>query len=497
MKKKRLCLVIALVLLAAVSLAAAYAIPWRSDRDYKKNDTFQHINAGWKAAEDGTFSVTMDVQLDPTVMESLTVTFDTPAESPLQVELTIQGRDAVEAVIPAGESACTIPVGGWADAYRLTVSGITADPEETELPLLTVDHGAMPNLRVLYFLLPLLWGLAFIIYFAWGKAPKMHMVCLSVLLSVGTMLVMVKGVTMFYLWDEPIHFSNVLCMAGLEGGGGNGYFARFSLWNTGYFPYAAGMAVSNLLGLSLLTGYRVSLLCNVAFYSMLCTLAVKHAPKYKMTFLCLGCMPICTMLASSFSYDSMVIGGLLLGTALVLEELYSPRKITGGKMMAMVIAFGILTLCKQAYSIMLLLMLLLPESKFESRKQRKLFRLYVVLFFVLCMASLALPDSYGDQKGGDARFANTDSMGQIALMLKEPVHFFKAFMHELRQDGPGFFIETPTMWCVWGESAKLGLLAFLLMFFIAPLYRDAQEPSVGLRGKTRLVLLLLFIAPIL
>ena len=226
-------------------------------------------------------------------------------------------------------------------------------------------------------------------------------------------------------WDEEIHLSYVQDLALYFPGGLRSAANGLVTWHAGYLPLVAGY---NLGGLLNLVGwrnpdlpYRCAVIVSTICYAAACAAAVKHAPRYKVSFLLAGTMPILIFQATCATYDTTVAAAVILGAALWLETLEQPGRMSGGRAAALtaVLAFG--TVAKPAYSVILLILLTIPGKKFGSPREKRLFRLYTVMMLCWCAVGMLIQGPYGDVMGGDARFAGTDSAAQIRGMLSDPI----------------------------------------------------------------------------
>lgn len=352
--------------------------------------------------------------------------------------------------------------------------------------LLTFNSGAWINLPVFVFVLTLLWGVVAVGWEMQQDKICLHRLVLILVLLAGFMGVMCRPAMEFYGWDESTHRGFVYIFSGYEPYTLDEYLINFSTWFFGYMPYTLGVAAGNLLNLSEAAMLRMGSLTGIAVYAVMAALAVKYAPRYKVTFAFFALLPTCIALAGFHSYDATVIGYLLLGLALLLDEMDKPEKLlSGGKSLAMIFLFVIGTIAKPAYSLLLLLLWMLPVSKFSSKKRQTLFRLFVLLMLVMCLVSMTL-GTYDNVAGGDERMGDTDSAGQIAFVLSQPATFFQMFGNYLKSNALHLFTSIGACWGLLNSSAKVSQILVWALFLLCPLCSLQESTVQGLSGRRRI-----------
>ena len=256
------------------------------------------------------------------------------------------------------------------------------------------------------------------------------------------------------------------------------YLGRVVSWDPGYLPLALGGTLAGFFTRDSAVLYRACILMSSLCYAVLAALAVKHAPRFRVTFLVAATIPANLFQMTSRTYDTVVIGCILLGLALVLESCAREERVTPlrGMTMAAVMAFG--TVAKPAYSLVLLSLFLIPADRFGGRKQAWLYRGFAGLMLCWCLAALVLPGAYDAVRGGDSRFPGANSGEQIAWIMEAPLeracipfrHFWEA------QD---FLMNMGLAhWAYLGNRPEAGALYLALMLGVAPLcvWGEREEP---------------------
>ena len=270
-------------------------------------------------------------------------------------------------------------------------------------------------------------------------------------------------------WDEEIHWMHVQAMDLRNPGGLRFLAADLITWNPGYVPLAIGYNLAKLFSAADEAAYRTAIGFSAVCYAAMCALAVARAPRYKASFLAAGTMPVFFYLATCMSYDTVVAGSILLGTALLMETLDREEKMSAFRGVTMISLLGFGTVAKPAYSLALLGLMLIPGEKFASRGRKWIFRALVILMLAWCLCALAMPGAYDDVREGDARFAETSLAGQLEYMKAHPL---EGGLYPFRHmwDRQVYLTKAGISdWYSLGSSGTVDSIYLWLMLILAPL----------------------------
>lgn len=179
-----------------------------------------------------------------------------------------------------------------------------------------------------------------------------------------------------------------------------------------YLPQAVGLWVGRLMGANPLAAFYLARLANLLLATLLIYLAVKITPTFKWSLLLLGLTPIVCFQRSSLSCDAFIHAGSLLFFAGILRMASSASNAMKIRLKALVFSLGVaLTLCKQAYGVILFAFLLVPRSHFPSQRAYwKYFGSLLGVSFVLMLAwsilvrDLYVPTIAGNELGGQLKY---------------------------------------------------------------------------------------------
>ena len=243
--------------------------------------------------------------------------------------------------------------------------------------------------------------------------------------SIGMLVVVLRPMfeagSLWYSWDEEVHWDALIDMSLFRDGGVSGLAYRLTSSNPGYVPLAVGYNLAHIFTSDEVVLYHSAVAFSTLFYAAMAALAVKHAPKYKATFLVAGTLPTFLFLMASVNYDTVTVGCLLLGISLVLETMAHEGKMSSLRAITILSLLTFGTVAKELYSPILFFVMLIPDSKFESRGKAWAFRVFTLVAFVWCVYAVLVPGTHESVWTGDERFPGADPQGQIEYMLANPI----------------------------------------------------------------------------
>lgn len=195
-----------------------------------------------------------------------------------------------------------------------------------------------------------------------------------------------------------------------------------------YLPIGTVMKINDILGVPKSLSVFMCRFVQLLIYCLVISFAVKKIPTHKNLLMVIAILPQSLFLASSFSYDPTVTAFTLLSFAAFVDEYHNKdRKIKLSNVLIFVLAglYGIFP--KAIYSVFLLLMLLLPKSKFKNKKQYNYFRILIICTFAIGMASFMIAALFDPSIVNDVRGGAVSSSEQLKLILKAPLSFIKTF----------------------------------------------------------------------
>lgn len=145
-----------------------------------------------------------------------------------------------------------------------------------------------------------------------------------------------------------------------------------------YLPQIIGFSLGYSLKFNLLTSLFFAAICNLIFYTLIISLAIKITPIYKEVFFCIGLFPTTLNAAASLSYDTFINATSILFIAIIFYYRFCDVKLKWKDTIILAVILVILAPCKLVYGVLSLLIFLIPYSRYNSKKTMII--TYIVIF---------------------------------------------------------------------------------------------------------------------
>ncbi|MBQ3474593.1 MAG: DUF2142 domain-containing protein [Bacilli bacterium] len=218
------------------------------------------------------------------------------------------------------------------------------------------------------------------------------------------------------------------------------YFSNTSLYNfIIYVPQTTGILMGKILHLPPLMIAYLARLFNFATYILLLYFAIKLIPFLKKYVMLVALLPISLQEGVSLSPDALAISLSLLFVSLILYYRYEYKeKISNKKYTLLLTLSTILSLCKIVYIPILLLLLLIPQERFKSKKDKyiKVFLLIMICVIIngawTIFATRYLNESNpGVNSSDQVKYILTSPFNYIGVMLKTTKEHYTEFLHQV------------------------------------------------------------------
>ena len=193
-----------------------------------------------------------------------------------------------------------------------------------------------------------------------------------------------------------------------------------------YLPFSIGYKISNLLNLKFTTCIFISKFFNLLLYSILFYLAIKYAKYCKRIIFLIGLFPTNIFYASQFSCDPTITAGLTLATTMFMN-IITDDKLNKKYLIIFLLSVIWASLPKAIYCPLLLLLLFIPNNKFDNNKQAYMFKSLIIFITVLLLITFVIPAASGSA-GGDVRGGNTSVSGQLSFIIHNPLNYMKVLL---------------------------------------------------------------------
>ncbi len=271
--------------------------------------------------------------------------------------------------------------------------------------------------------------------------------------------------------DDKINYTNLL---NIKFNSQNRVFediSRIAVITYSPVPYiisAFAITIGKLLNLPPILLIYLGRLANLLSWIFLTYLAIRIMPVHKWVLFMIALIPMALFEATSLSADSLILGLSFIIVAVFFKFAFDENKkiINKKDIYILFILILLLSLSKQIYFVLLLLIFLIPSEKFGSRKQ--MFLVTGFLFFAIVIISggwnLLVKDLYVPI------VPQVSIAGQLAYILGDPLRFpyallktffYRGFSYQLLFVG-NFWLDIPLpMWWIGGYVLSIIPIALL------------------------------------
>ncbi len=254
------------------------------------------------------------------------------------------------------------------------------------------------------------------------------------------------------------------------------YQRQWSLTDTGYVTQALGLAAARWMGLPLHGQIIAARLCNMLGYVLLCFAAIRVLKRFRLTFAAIALMPTPIFLACNFSYDPTCMGLCMLGTALMLDAILDRKTpLTWKRLLAIFVTMFLGCTVKAVYAPLLLMMLMMPRSKFASKGQEIYVKIISMAILLVSVGGILLDISGDINVIQDSRGDGADSAAQVAFILSHPFTYFSYFISTLWTYFQSYLLDAHRIaWAYVGNcSGTWAALSLMLLLFTCYTDNDA------------------------
>ena len=272
----------------------------------------------------------------------------------------------------------------------------------------------------------------------------------------------------------------------------------FSFNKITYLPQSIAMFFCRIFNSSFTLLYIMGKLINLLLYAIIIFFAIKKTPICKYTMIIIGLIPTAMFLACNYSYDPPITALILLGMGYLLYEMLNKDVLLSKKNLLIIIVSFIIASCPKAiYAFLILLLLLLPAEKFNSSKNRKIFKVFVIITLLLMVSTFILPTVTSPTSTGDMRGGNTSVSGQISIIKHSPLSFTKVFWNNavLQFFNKFFNVTSIESFSYLGSQSSNNIYyLFLILLFSSLIFNNKkQKYNVNLKFKILTMIIIVII----
>lgn len=271
---------------------------------------------------------------------------------------------------------------------------------------------------------------------------------------------------------------------------------RWSYKQTGYVIQVFAVWLGQILNLSFNNLYMFGRFFNLCTYLFLMFLSIKLVPKRKNMILALALIPTQIYIASTYTYDAVINGFLMLGFVFWLKIIWEENtEKTIVYLLGSIFSFLIGSLSKAIYIPLVLLCCCVPKNKFHSLKQYYVFWGVIISGCILVILSFAFPViklTATNQVGmmGDSRGGNTDVVLQLRSILKQPLGYVSMLGKEIIQSAGKFLLGNEGL-ANFGRMRELpeDFMCIMVPWFLVASFVKKDENNINISFGSKMVLL--------
>lgn len=258
-----------------------------------------------------------------------------------------------------------------------------------------------------------------------------------------------------------------------------------------HMPQAFGMFITRLLGGGISVQCYAARIVNMGIAIFLIYQAIKFIPFKKSIVLFLGLLPITITEFASMSSDALTISSCIFFISYILFLKYDDNKteINLKDILILVISSVIVSLCKIVYVPLCLLLLLLPEKKFSTKKVKNiticgtiLGAILLNIIWLIYASSFLTEVNPGVNSSGQVRYILTHPISYILILFRTIQVYFQTFILSLCGEGLGHYNL---------QASVLYVFPCLVVFAILFLVKDDKERK-NFDLVTKLVFFIIF-----
>ncbi len=265
--------------------------------------------------------------------------------------------------------------------------------------------------------------------------------------------------------------------------------------DTGYAIQALGYGLARILGMPLSAQVIMARVFNMLSYVLLTYLGIRAMKRFKITLSVIALMPAPVFLACSLTYDTTINALCFLGTALAVDAMLDRHtRLTWQRGLGILLSLVLGAMSKVVYVPLLLLTLLLPRSKFDSRASRVWYKTLAVVLCILMVLTMMLSVSEGSISLTDTRGDGADSAAQISYLLHHPLTYLMTFLRTIWNGLEAYFLTGTRTFLGYAGVPMSGTVSILSLLLIVFSVVTDNDPGMEQKLNWKLRLCMFIIA---
>jgi len=178
-----------------------------------------------------------------------------------------------------------------------------------------------------------------------------------------------------------------------------------------YIPQASGLAIGRLLHFNFMPLFLTGRIFNLLFYIFCLWLAIKVIPFGKLVIFACGLLPLTLHQASSLSLDAYIIATCFVFFAFLVKSMTDEGPAKLKEIIILCVLSILISPSKLIYWPVSLLAFLIPQKRFESKKEWFFSGFAVSFSGILAISAFSLPSLFSQAAGGEAKILYNGEIG--------------------------------------------------------------------------------------
>lgn len=197
-----------------------------------------------------------------------------------------------------------------------------------------------------------------------------------------------------------------------------------------YFFPAMGLSIGRLIGLGAVPAYYLGRLLALVSFSLVAYASVRNTPIGKPVFMVVALLPMTLELSSSFSYDGPTIAAALAFCSFCFKALYSEKQ-SRSTLIVIAVASILLVPLKVVYSFMVLLVVLVPNRSFASKRVAVMYKALLLCACVLVFGVTRLGSALSLATSDTASYSVRESYESYSIydLMEHPLWAAHVFLN--------------------------------------------------------------------
>ena len=246
-----------------------------------------------------------------------------------------------------------------------------------------------------------------------------------------------------------------------------------------YIPQMIGILLGRLFHLNFIWSFLLAAFLNLLLFVGCVSLAIKKIPIHKELVFLIGLLPMTLQQASSFSTDSFINGLSILSVACIISSIYGSGKLSRSEILFLTVPLALLGPSKILYVVLALLILLIPNERFSTKRSPLLFKIVLIAASVIptiilgitrILSLTTLVQTHGTTEGYNY---------SLSFILNEPIQFIRILLTSFRvsyidyiRSLIGYFLSG------WSMPISLNIVYAFLVLLILLSFAQKDEMQV-------------------